>query len=80
MQDVKVVGFHVNAWCKATGISRQKYYTLPRAMRPFDAKIGSRRIIREAPEDWLRRMSELEKKESEKKPKSDSNYNHLSYP
>jgi hypothetical protein len=50
-------GFTLAAWCESTSISRPKLYTLPPELQPRSIKIGRRRIIIEAPADYLQRIA-----------------------
>lgn len=49
-------GYPVPAWCRAANISRATFYTLPPESQPQSVKLGKRRIIIEAPQDFLRRV------------------------
>jgi hypothetical protein len=55
---IPLAGFAIAAWCRAVGISRATYYNLPSALQPSSVKIGKRRIIREAPAQYLSRISQ----------------------
>jgi hypothetical protein len=52
-------GYAVRTWAPAAGISRALYYTLPDDLRPRSVTVGARRIIIEAPADWLKRIAAL---------------------
>lgn len=51
------VGWSVNAWCRAVGIARPTFYNLPDDQKPLSAKVGKRRIIVDAPQDFLKRRA-----------------------
>lgn len=51
-------GWTLRDWCAETSISRPYYYMLPSGLRPTSVTLGRRRIITEAPADWLRRIAE----------------------
>ena len=53
-----VAGFHVDPWCRAAGISRPTYYSLPEAAKPRSVKVGDRRLILETPAAWLERIEQ----------------------
>lgn len=53
-------GWPLRAWCASANVSVATYYTLKDGIRPKSVKLGKRRIIIEAPADWLRRMAEAE--------------------
>jgi len=54
---VQRAGWDLADWCTAVGIARPTFYTIPEAQRPSSVKIGTRRIITEAPADYLRRVT-----------------------
>lgn len=51
------VGFSLTEWCELTSISRSKLYTLPPDLRPKSIKFGRRKIVIEAPADYLQRIA-----------------------
>jgi hypothetical protein len=51
-------GWPVRDWCDCAGISDALLYKLDEARRPVSVKIGRKRLIVEAPGEWLRRMAE----------------------
>lgn len=51
-------GWTVSDWCASAGISDAFLYKLDDARSPSSVKVGRRRLIIEAPADWLRRMAE----------------------
>lgn len=50
------VGWKLARYCEATGMSRSYIYALPEQQQPYSVKLGKRRVIVEAPADWLRRI------------------------
>lgn len=58
-QHIDRSGWTPRAWCEATSISKSKYDTLPPELKPASIKLGRRRIITEAPAEWLRRVGAL---------------------
>ncbi len=50
--------WNVPDWCAALGLGRSTYYTL--TVPPRHIKIGKRHLIVESPEDYARRMAELQ--------------------
>lgn len=50
-------GYPVATWAPAAGIGRATYYTLPDDLKPQSVLIGTRRVIIEAPADWLKRIA-----------------------
>jgi hypothetical protein len=51
-------GWSPDAFSKSVGLTRSYLYTLPDDKRPESVKVGRRRIITEAPQDWLARIGE----------------------
>ena len=49
-------GWAVRQWCAATSISRSTLYALPPETQPRSITFGRRRIVVEAPVDWLQRV------------------------
>jgi predicted DNA-binding transcriptional regulator AlpA len=49
-------GWKFSAFCEAVGLSRSYIYMLPEDRRPHSVKLGKRRVIVEAPSDWLQRI------------------------
>ncbi|MGC2517862.1 MAG: hypothetical protein WA373_01965 [Burkholderiales bacterium] len=57
MQDESTpAGWRVKEWVKVVRISPAGFYLLPPEYRPRAVLIGKRRIILEAPAEWLTRM------------------------
>lgn len=52
-----IAGYSLATWAPAANIGRATFYTLPEECRPKSVTIGTRRIIIEAPADWLKRMA-----------------------
>ena len=52
-------GYPIAAWCEAANISRATFYALPHEIKPSTVKVGKRRIVIEAPGDFLRRVQSL---------------------
>jgi predicted DNA-binding transcriptional regulator AlpA len=54
---VESLGYTIEEFCAAVGISRSCYYALPPDQRPFEKRIGPRRIIisRQAADEWMGR-------------------------
>lgn len=52
-------GWSIAAWCKAVDLSRATFYTLPPELKVSTVKVGKRRIVIEAPGDFLRRVQSL---------------------
>lgn len=50
-------GWDVPRWCAAVGVGRSSFYALPEGLRPLSVKIGRRRLILEAPDQFLRRVA-----------------------
>jgi len=50
-------GWPVRDWCASAGISGALLYKLDDARRPASVKVGRRRLITEAPQQWLARMA-----------------------
>lgn len=49
-------GWRLSQYCEATGLSRSYIYALSKEQQPRSIKIGKRRVITEAPADWLQRI------------------------
>lgn len=54
--EVQPAGWPVKIWCRAAGIGRTMYYGLEDP--PASVRIGRKRLIRESPSDYLRRIAE----------------------
>ncbi len=57
-------GWRIGAWCRAVGISRSTYYTLPPDLRPPNVKIGKSHIVREDPGAYLARIAHAQHTET----------------
>lgn len=53
-------GWNPQEWADAAGIGRATYYKLPPSQQPHSVKVGTRRVIHEAPAAWLARMAALQ--------------------
>jgi predicted DNA-binding transcriptional regulator AlpA len=58
LQAGEPAGRSVEVFARETGSSRATIYRLPPEMQPHSVKLGRRRIITEAPREWLRRIAE----------------------
>ena len=56
---IEQAGYAPSAWCQSASISRAKLYQLPADLQPRSVKLGRRRIITEAPRDYLERIAAL---------------------
>jgi len=52
-------GRSIDEWSREVGICRATAYLLEEECQPRSVKIGKRRLIIEAPSDWLARMVKL---------------------
>ena len=50
----------IEGWTKAVGIGRTKFYALPPELRPRMVKLGTATVIVETPEEYLRRIAEMQ--------------------
>ena len=53
-------GWAIPPWCEEAGYSRATLYNLPPELQPHSVKIRKRRIIIEAPSDYLARIRSLQ--------------------
>ncbi len=51
-------GRSVEDFARVAGSSRAAIYRLPPEMQPHSVKLGRRRIITEAPREWLQRIAQ----------------------
>lgn len=51
------VGWKIDDWCRAAGLSRALFYKLPTDQRPQSVTIGTRRIIVEPPREYLAKLA-----------------------
>ena len=57
--NIEQAGYAPSAWCQSASISRAKLYQLPAELQPRSVKLGRRRIITEAPREYLERLAAL---------------------
>jgi hypothetical protein len=60
---IERAGWNVADWCRSAGVGRTTFYKLQGAMRPECVTVGTRRIVRESPKDWLARMAQRQAQE-----------------
>lgn len=53
-------GLSVGDFAKLAGVSRSLVYGLAPALQPRSVKVGRRRLVFEAPADWLARLAEAQ--------------------
>ena len=57
------VGFRIKQFVKACGFGRTKYHSLPDHQKPKSVRIGRTVVIIESPQEYLRRLAEIQAQE-----------------
>jgi len=63
-QQTERAGWTIADWCAATSVSRAKLYDMSPDIAPRSVSLGRRRIIIEAPAQWLRRIADSQSEEA----------------